>query len=133
VARIIPALALLLLAGATATAGLQAPARVEDSQYKNAIGFGISAGWLEEGNGHSWGLSVDYSRLVAERWAVSGLVSFDRFYETPPDSPSTSVETMTVGITGSTPSARVSPSPAASARSSWTMPRAAWASPTATW
>jgi hypothetical protein len=92
---------LLLCATQAANAGISAPARPEEAVYKNSVGIGIAAGWVEEGNGHSFGLSVDYTRLVSDRWAVSGLVSFDRFHESVPDDPTVKVDTLTVAVTGS--------------------------------
>ena len=64
------------------------------------VSAGASIGSNYQNDSFFWGLSADYSRLVAERWSVSASVTFDRDREPQPAMSDKVVDTYALIVTG---------------------------------
>ncbi len=70
--------AILLFIASGASAQVRAPAINRDAAFDNSIGVGVSVGSPYERDAWFWGLTADYTRLLAPPWSMSVSLAYDQ-------------------------------------------------------
>jgi hypothetical protein len=89
----------LLVAAPGATAQISAPAINRDAQFHNTVGVGASIGSPYERDAWFWGLSADYTRLIAGPWSASASLTFDQESDRSDSQAEAVVNTFTLVVT----------------------------------
>jgi hypothetical protein len=96
---VLPATLALLACVSTARAQVSAPAINRDVTFHNSVGFAGSVGTPYTRDAYFWGLSADYTRVIAPPWSTTASIAFDQEHDQPQEGPKTVVNTFTIVAT----------------------------------
>ena len=88
-------LVVTLLVLADAEAQISTPPRATTG-YVNAVGFGLSYGEQQDRDADFWGWTVDYSRILSNKWTAATSLTWDEETERFANRPDKVVETYTL-------------------------------------
>ncbi len=86
---------MLLACSSMARAQIIAPAIDPEDPEKNIMAAGVSVGTPYLRDAVFWGLSADYTRVIASRWSASFALTYDQEHDRPANRPSKTVNTFT--------------------------------------